>query len=67
MHKSDVIIRLSKSWIIFREILVRVRVLHRRVRVILCKQLASRLTIFIVVGPSILGKVGCLMDKGSSL
>jgi len=59
--------RLSKSWVILREILVRVRVVHRRVRVILCKRLAISLTVYVVVRPCIVGKVGGLVDKGSSL
>ena len=59
--------RLRKSWVIFRKILVRVSIVHRRVRVTLRKQLAIRLTIYVVVGPSVGGKVGRLMNKGSSL
>ena len=58
---------LSKRWVILREILVRVRVVHRRVRVILCKRLASRLTVCVVVCPSVAGEVGGPMNKGSSL
>ena len=59
--------RLIKSWGILREILVRVRVFHRLRRIALGKRLASRLTIFVVIRPSILGKVGRLMDNGSCL
>ena len=59
--------RLSERWVILHEILMRVRVVHRFRRVALGKRLASRLTVCIVVRPSIPGKVGGLMDKGSSL
>ena len=64
---SNMLRILRKRWVVLREILVRVRVVHRRVRVILCKQLAIILTIHMVFRPCVLGKVGCLVDKCSSL
>ena len=59
--------RLSKSWVILREKLMRVRVVHRHVRGALGKQHASILTIFVVFRRSVTGKVGRLVDNGPSL
>ena len=50
--------RLSKSWVILCKIFVRVRVVHRRVRVVLCERLAIILTVYVVVRPCILDEVG---------
>ena len=59
--------RLSKKGSILREILMRIRIVHRCLRVALGKRLASKRTVYVIMGSSVAGKVGRLMDKGSSL
>ena len=59
--------RLGERWVILREIRVRVRVGHRFLRVALGKRHAISLTVYVVLRPSVLGKVGALMDNGSCL
>ena len=46
---------------------MRVRVVQRCRRVALGKRHARNLTVYVIMCPSVHGKVGGLMDKGSSL